>query len=63
MESQKTYHSLHASGLGLVTVSPGDLAPDFVVELDDPVDGLLVLDLAPGYVVGRGVQVVRAVGT
>ena len=54
------YKRSHASGLGLVAPSPGDLGPDLVVEGEDVVDRLLVLDLAPRHVVLGGVEVVGA---
>ena len=58
-----THHWPHASCLGLVAPTPGDLAPDLVVQLHDVLDRRLVLDLTAGHVVAAGVQVVGTFGT
>ena len=62
-QTNGTHHWPHASCLGLVAPTPGDLAPDLVVQLHDVLDRRLVLDLTAGHVVAAGVQVVGTFGT
>ena len=57
------YKRSHASGLGLVAPSPGDLTPDLIVQLQDVVNGWSVLDLTAGDVILARAKVVRAFGT
>ena len=46
----------------MVAPAPGYFAPDFVVQLQDVLDGGVVGDAAAGHVVLGGPQVVRALG-
>ena len=57
-----TYHWPHTSCFRLITPSSGDLAPDLIVQLEDVVDGGLVVDHATGHIVQRWIQVVGTIG-